>query len=132
MIIVYDFLSYFISGQTDIISLEFVVLQGFINLDVLIFTKYFCLQVVTLQEAKLLLKEDDDLIITVYDYWLNKRLRLVCLTRACHLLHRYSDFLMQCRVKVSLSSTGSVGLFSNKTFYLSYFKIFSELISIRI
>ncbi|XP_048728028.2 enhancer of polycomb homolog 1-like isoform X2 [Ostrea edulis] len=33
-------------------------------------------QVVTLQEAKLLLKEDDDLIIAVYDYWLNKRLRL--------------------------------------------------------
>lgn len=32
-------------------------------------------QVVTLQEAKLLLKEDDDLIIAVYDYWLNKRLR---------------------------------------------------------
>ncbi|KAL8608996.1 hypothetical protein ACOMHN_059927 [Nucella lapillus] len=33
-------------------------------------------QVVTLPEAKLLLKEDDDLIIAVYDYWLNKRLRL--------------------------------------------------------
>lgn len=30
-----------------------------------------------LQEAKALLKEDDDLIIAVYDYWLNKRLRLV-------------------------------------------------------
>ncbi len=34
-------------------------------------------QVVTLQEAKALLKEDDDLIISVYDYWLNKRLRMV-------------------------------------------------------
>ena len=34
-------------------------------------------QVVTLPEAKLLLKEDDDLIIAVYDYWLNKRLRMV-------------------------------------------------------
>ena len=34
-------------------------------------------QVVTLPEAKLLLKEDDDLIIAVYDYWLNKRLRTV-------------------------------------------------------
>ncbi|KAJ8307466.1 hypothetical protein KUTeg_015550 [Tegillarca granosa] len=33
-------------------------------------------QVVTLPEAKLLLKEDDDLTIAVYDYWLNKRLRL--------------------------------------------------------
>ncbi|KAJ4439799.1 hypothetical protein ANN_07927 [Periplaneta americana] len=31
--------------------------------------------VVTLQEAKSLLKEDDDLIIAVYDYWLNKRLK---------------------------------------------------------
>ena len=31
----------------------------------------------TLQEAKALLKEDDDLIIAVYDYWLNKRLTLV-------------------------------------------------------
>lgn len=37
----------------------------------------FILQVVTLPEAKLLLKEDDDLTIAVYDYWLNKRLRLV-------------------------------------------------------
>jgi len=34
--------------------------------------------VVTLNEAKALLKVDDDLIIAVYDYWLNKRLRLVC------------------------------------------------------
>ncbi|XP_022087066.1 enhancer of polycomb homolog 1-like isoform X2 [Acanthaster planci] len=32
-------------------------------------------RVVTLKEAKLLLKEDDDLIIAVYDYWLNKRLK---------------------------------------------------------
>ena len=32
-------------------------------------------KVVTLKEAKLLLKEDDDLIIAVYDYWLNKRLK---------------------------------------------------------
>ena len=30
--------------------------------------------VVTLKEAKMLLKEDDDLILAVYDYWLNKRL----------------------------------------------------------
>ncbi|XP_071943579.1 enhancer of polycomb homolog 1-like [Antedon mediterranea] len=32
--------------------------------------------VVNLKEAKLLLKEDDDLIIAVYDYWLNKRLSI--------------------------------------------------------
>lgn len=31
--------------------------------------------VVTLAEAKALLKQDDDLIIAVYDYWLNKRLK---------------------------------------------------------
>ena len=30
--------------------------------------------VVNLKEAKMLLKEDDDLILAVYDYWLNKRL----------------------------------------------------------
>ena len=30
--------------------------------------------VVTLKEAKMLLKEDDDLILAVFDYWLNKRL----------------------------------------------------------
>lgn len=36
--------------------------------------------VVTLQEAKALIKEDDDLIIAVYDYWLNKRLKVVSLT----------------------------------------------------
>jgi enhancer of polycomb-like protein len=35
------------------------------------------IQVVTLHEAKALLKEDDDLIIAVYDYWLTKRLRFV-------------------------------------------------------
>lgn len=29
------------------------------------------------QEAKALIKEDDDLIIAVYDYWLNKRLKIV-------------------------------------------------------
>ncbi|KAF8778161.1 enhancer of polycomb homolog 1-like [Argiope bruennichi] len=32
-------------------------------------------QVITLKEAKLLLRDDDDIIIAVYDYWLNKRLR---------------------------------------------------------
>jgi enhancer of polycomb-like protein len=32
-----------------------------------------------LKEAKTLLKEDDDLIIAVYDYWLNKRVKMVCL-----------------------------------------------------
>jgi enhancer of polycomb-like protein len=34
-------------------------------------------KVVTVQEAKTLLKEDDDLTIAVYDYWLNKRLKSV-------------------------------------------------------
>ncbi|UYV83848.1 EPC1, partial [Cordylochernes scorpioides] len=37
------------------------------------------IQVITLREAKLLIKEDDDLIIAVYDYWLNKRLKTVCI-----------------------------------------------------
>ena len=32
--------------------------------------------VITAKEAKLLLKEDDDLILAVYDYWVEKRLRL--------------------------------------------------------
>lgn len=41
--------------------------------------------VVTLHEAKALLKEDDDLIIAVYDYWLNKRLRLVSSSSDCYL-----------------------------------------------
>ncbi|CAH2005786.1 unnamed protein product [Acanthoscelides obtectus] len=31
---------------------------------------------VTLNEAKALLKEDDDLIIAIFDYWLNKRLKM--------------------------------------------------------
>ena len=31
--------------------------------------------VISLKEAKMLLKEDEDLIIAVFDYWLNKRLR---------------------------------------------------------
>ena len=33
--------------------------------------------VVTLNEAKTLLKQDDDFIIAIYDYWLNKRLKMV-------------------------------------------------------
>jgi enhancer of polycomb-like protein len=32
--------------------------------------------VVSAKEAKMLLKEDDDLILAVYDYWVDKRLRL--------------------------------------------------------
>ena len=43
--------------------------------------------VVTLQEAKSLLKEDDDLIIAVYDYWLEKRLKTVCIN--CIFLANY-------------------------------------------
>lgn len=39
--------------------------------------------VVTLQEAKALIKEDDDLIIAVYDYWLNKRLKTVKCCTEC-------------------------------------------------
>ena len=35
-----------------------------------------------LKDAKALLKEDDDLIIAVYDYWLNKRVKVVS-TRFC-------------------------------------------------
>lgn len=34
------------------------------------------LKAVTLQEAKVLLKDDDGLITAVYDYWLNKRLKI--------------------------------------------------------
>ena len=33
--------------------------------------------VVTLNEAKALLKQDDEISIAVYDYWLNKRLKTV-------------------------------------------------------
>lgn len=33
--------------------------------------------VITLNEAKSLLKQDNDYIIAVYDYWLNKRLKMV-------------------------------------------------------
>ena len=32
--------------------------------------------IISAKEAKLLLKEDDDLILAVYDYWVDKRLRL--------------------------------------------------------
>ena len=42
-------------------------------------------QVMQLQEAKALLKEDDDLIIAVYDYWLNKRLKLVILFKSLYI-----------------------------------------------
>lgn len=41
--------------------------------------------VVTLNEAKALLKQDDELSIAVYDYWLNKRLTTVSWTLDCFL-----------------------------------------------
>lgn len=34
--------------------------------------------VIKLHQAKEILKENEDLIIAVYDYWLNKRLKTVC------------------------------------------------------
>ena len=37
--------------------------------------------VITLAEAKSLLKLDDDFIVAVYDYWLNKRLKMVHLKK---------------------------------------------------
>lgn len=49
--------------------------------------------VVTLQGAKSLLKEDDDLIIAVYDYWLNKRLKTV--SRNGYLLRKFYFFFLE-------------------------------------
>lgn len=40
------------------------------------FDKSSSQHVISLSEAKALIKDDDDLIVAVYDYWLNKRLRL--------------------------------------------------------
>ena len=37
---------------------------------------FFC-QVLSERDAQLLLKDGKDLVIAVYDYWLNKRLRVV-------------------------------------------------------
>lgn len=51
--------------------------------------------VVTLQEAKSLLKEDDDLIIAVYDYWLNKRLKTVSFFLEIKFLKGYWYIRMQ-------------------------------------
>lgn len=55
--------------------------------------------VVTLSEAKALLKEDDDLIIAVFDYWLNKRLKTVSLSnvilRLCCFLYVYAYIIYQ-------------------------------------
>jgi len=53
-------------------------------------------QVVTLNEAKALLKVDDDLIIAVYDYWLNKRLRLVCSLYCGNHVTAVIDFFQCC------------------------------------
>ena len=39
--------------------------------------------VVTLNEAKALLKEDDDITMAVYDYWLTKRLKTVFSQNVC-------------------------------------------------
>jgi len=41
--------------------------------------------VVTLNEAKSLLNQDDETSISVYDYWLNKRLKMVIIPLLGHL-----------------------------------------------
>jgi hypothetical protein len=61
--------------------------------------------VVTLQEAKSLLKEDDDLIIAVYDYWLNKRLKTVSFFLEIRFLEGY--FLIYTNAKKGISSVNS-------------------------
>jgi len=61
-------------------------------------------QVVTLNEAKALLKVDDDLIIAVYDYWLNKRLRLVrCLSFTSSYTVQYDIVYLTCSKKLTCS-----------------------------
>lgn len=51
--------------------------------------------VVTLAEAKALLKEDDELTIAVFDYWLNKRLKTVSVrlnfSGQCNYLRHFSN-----------------------------------------
>lgn len=48
--------------------------------------------VVTLNEAKALLKQDDEVSIAVYDYWLNKRLKTVCIFNKVLILWVFSMF----------------------------------------
>lgn len=54
--------------------------------------------VVTLNEAKALLKQDDEISIAVYDYWLNKRLKMVKTIRNLYALktHFPNSFHLYC------------------------------------
>lgn len=58
--------------------------------------------VVTLNEAKALLKQDDEISIAVYDYWLNKRLKMVTYWPFSSLCS-FSCFALFLSVSVSLS-----------------------------
>jgi hypothetical protein len=53
--------------------------------------------VVTLNEAKSLLKQDNDYIIAVYDYWLNKRLKMASFS-VCLLFLRMPFYLIFVRI----------------------------------
>lgn len=61
-----------LESQKDIPNLTPVKFEELIDC----FDKSSSQHVISLKEAKSLIKEDEDLIISVYDYWLNKRLRL--------------------------------------------------------
>lgn len=51
--------------------------------------------VVTLNEAKALLKQDDEVSIAVYDYWLNKRLKMVNNLKLKYFLVSFLTFKIQ-------------------------------------
>ena len=52
--------------------------------------------VVTFPDAKTLLKEDDDLITAVYDYWLEKRLKTVSFTCLISILLHIEHSVLLC------------------------------------
>jgi hypothetical protein len=58
-------------------------------------------KVLTLNEAKALLKEDDELMITVYDYWVEKRIKEVCNQQKLY----NTDILANCKKNLDISAT---------------------------
>lgn len=56
--------------------------------------------VVTLNEAKALLKQDDEVSIAVYDYWLNKRLKMVNIWNLKYILF---SFFLTYKIKKNLN-----------------------------
>lgn len=72
--------------------------------------------VVTLAEAKALLKEDDELTIAVFDYWLNKRLKTVSFSES----KEWNYQKVWCSSKLNFNSVSSASKTKKKCIFFLF------------